>query len=88
MVEDVFDGGFVVKPGYEGFEAGTPDISAGIGLGAAVDYLTRAGVEEVHEYEMRLTRRLLEGLEKIEGIKIFGPGQDSSLARAAWSPLA
>ena len=81
MVEDVFEGGFVVKPGYEGFEAGTPDISAGIGLGAAVDYLTRAGVEEVHEYEMRLTRKLLEGLEKIDGIEIFGPGLDSPEAR-------
>ena len=62
MVEDVFEGGFVAKPGYEGFEAGTPDISAGIGLGAAVDYLNRAGVEEIHEYEMRLTGKLLEGL--------------------------
>ncbi|HEX7445284.1 MAG TPA: cysteine desulfurase [Methanothrix sp.] len=81
MVEDVFESGFVVKPGYEGFEAGTPDISAGIGLGAAVDYLNRAGVEEVHEYEMRLTRKLLEGLQSIDGIEIFGPGQDSSEAR-------
>ncbi len=81
MVEDVFDGGYVVKQGYEGFEAGTPDISAGIGLGAAVDYLTRAGVEEIHEHEMRLTRKLLEGLEKIAGIEIFGPGPDSPEAR-------
>ena len=48
MVEDVFDGKYVIKKGYEGFEAGTPDISAGIGLGAAVDYLNRAGVEEIH----------------------------------------
>ena len=82
MVEDVFDGGFVVKSGYEGFEAGTPDISAGIGLGAAVDYLTRAGVKEVHEYEMQLTRKLLEGLQNIAGIEIFGPGLDSSEARS------
>jgi len=81
MVEDVSDGGFVARPGYEGFEAGTPDISAGIGLGAAVDYLNRAGVEKIHEYEIRLTRRLLEGLEKIEGIEIYGPGRDSSEAR-------
>ncbi len=81
MVEDVFDDEYEIKQGYEGFEAGTPDISAGIGLGAAVDYLTRAGVEEIHEHEMRLTRKLLVGLEKIAGIEIFGPGRDSSEAR-------
>jgi cysteine desulfurase/selenocysteine lyase len=81
MVEDVYEGGYDIKKGYEGFEAGTPDISACIGLGAAVDYLTRAGVEEVHEYEMRLTRKLLEGLEKIAGIKIFGPGLDGQESR-------
>ena len=81
MVEDVFDGEYEIKQGYEGFEAGTPDISAGIGLGAAVDYLTRAGVEEIHKHEMRLTRKLLEGLEKIAGIRIFGPGLDCSEMR-------
>jgi cysteine desulfurase / selenocysteine lyase len=81
MVEDVSDGCYVAKQGYEGFEAGTPDISSGIGLGAAVDYLTRAGVEEIHKHEMRLTRKLLEGLEKIAGIEVFGPGRDSSEAR-------
>jgi cysteine desulfurase/selenocysteine lyase len=81
MVEDVFEGKYVIKKGYEGFEAGTPDISAGIGLGAAVDYLTRAGVEEIHAQEMRLTRKLLEGLHNIAGIEIYGPGPDSSQAR-------
>ncbi|HWQ09834.1 MAG TPA: cysteine desulfurase, partial [Holophaga sp.] len=43
MVEDVSPGGFTIKKGYEGFEAGTPDISGGIGLGAAVDYLEMVG---------------------------------------------
>ena len=62
MVEDVYDGSYDIKKGYEGFEAGTPDISAGIGLGAAVDYLNRVGVEEIHNHEKRLTRKLLEGL--------------------------
>jgi cysteine desulfurase/selenocysteine lyase len=81
MVEDVFDGKYVIKKGYEGFEAGTPDISAGIGLGAAVDYLTRTGIEEIHAQEMRLTRKLLDGLQKIEGIQIIGPGPDGSEAR-------
>jgi cysteine desulfurase/selenocysteine lyase len=81
MVEDVLDDGFTIKKGYEGYEAGTPDISAGIGLGAAVDYLVRIGIDKVHHHEMRLTRRLLEGLEDIKGLQIYGPGAHSPEAR-------
>ncbi len=35
MVQDVGEDGYEIKKGYEGYEAGTPDISAGIGLGAS-----------------------------------------------------
>ena len=73
MVQDVGDDGYEIKKGYEGFEAGTPDISAGIGLGAAVDYLTRVGVEAIHHHEQRLTAKLLEGLQEIEGVEVYGP---------------
>ena len=78
MVQDVGDDGYEIKKGYEGFEAGTPDISAGIGLGAAVDYLTRVGVEEIHHHEQRLTAKLLEGLQEIEGVEVYGPSPGSS----------
>jgi cysteine desulfurase/selenocysteine lyase len=73
MVEDVGDHGYDIKQGYEGFEAGTPDISGGIGLGAAVDYLRDVGVEEIHRHESKLTRRLLQGLQSIKGVDIIGP---------------
>jgi cysteine desulfurase/selenocysteine lyase len=73
MVQDVSLEGYDIKKGYEGYEAGTPDISAGIGLGAAVDYLERAGMEEVHNHEQKLTARLLAGLAEIRGVEVFGP---------------
>lgn len=77
MVQDVGDLGdefsYEIKPGYEGYEAGTPDISAGIGLGSAVDYLARIGVDEIHQHEQRLTSRLLDGLEGIKGVEVYGP---------------
>jgi cysteine desulfurase/selenocysteine lyase len=73
MVEDVGDHGYDIKQGYEGFEAGTPDISGGIGLGAAVDYLKDVGVEEIHRHESKLTRRLLQGMQSIKGVDIIGP---------------
>ena len=74
MVQDVGECGYDIKKGYEGYEAGTPDISAGIGLGAAVDYLTRMGVEDIHHHEQRLTEMLLKGLQEIDGVVVHGPG--------------
>jgi cysteine desulfurase / selenocysteine lyase len=86
MVQDVGDcdgngesyDDYEIKKGYEGYEAGTPDISAGIGLGGAVDYLTHVGLEEIHNHEKRLTAKLLEGLQEINGVKIYGPGAHQS----------
>ncbi len=74
MVADVGEDGYDIKKGYEGFEAGTPDIPAGIGLCAALDYLTRVGVENIHHHEQSLTEKLLEGLAEIEGVVVYGPG--------------
>jgi len=73
MVEDVSAEGFESKKGYEGFEAGTPHISGGIGLGRAVDYLVEVGMEEVKAHEARLAGRLLDGLQEIDGLEVNGP---------------
>jgi cysteine desulfurase/selenocysteine lyase len=73
MVADVGEDKYDIKKGYEGFEAGTPDISAGIGLGAAVDYLARVGIENIHLHEQSLTKKLLNGLAEIEGVTVYGP---------------
>ena len=74
MVEDVEGCDFSIKAGYEGFEAGTPNISGGIGLGTALDYLGKVGVEEIQSHERRLTERLLGGLAELKGVEIIGPG--------------
>jgi len=81
MVADVEGSDFIIKAGYEGFEAGTPNISGGIGLGAALDYLGKAGVEEIQGHERRLTERLLLGLAKIKGVEIIGPQPHSPAER-------
>ena len=55
------------------FEAGTPNIEAGIVLGTAIDYLNEIGFDNIakHEHELLVyaTAKLLE----IQGLKIFGP---------------
>lgn len=78
MVADVDEDGYDIKKGYEGFEAGTPDIPAGIGLGAAVDYLTGVGIVDIHHHEQKLTTKLLKGLHEIEGVTVYGPSFNSN----------
>lgn len=55
------------------FEAGTPAIAEAIGLGAAVDYLSELGMENVHAAENSLVSYAMEQLQDIEGLKMLGP---------------
>jgi cysteine desulfurase / selenocysteine lyase len=55
------------------FEAGTSPIAEGVGLGAAVDYLSAIGMESVRAHERDLTAYALERLPEVEGITLFGP---------------
>src|SRR5215208_3016199 len=55
------------------FEAGTSPIAEGVGLGAAVDYLSELGMENVRAHEKDLTAYALERLPEVEGIRLFGP---------------
>lgn len=55
------------------FEAGTPNIAGGIGLGAAVDYLSAIGMDEIHAYEQSLVDYVMPKLKAIEGVTVYGP---------------
>lgn len=55
------------------FEAGTPSIAEAIGLGAAVDYLSDLGMEDVHKHEQFIVNYALEALSEIPGIHLLGP---------------
>lgn len=55
------------------FEAGTPNISGAIALGAAIDYLTEVGLEHIHQHEQELIAYLLPRLQEIEGVTVYGP---------------
>lgn len=54
------------------FEAGTPPIAEVFGLGAAIEYLERIGLDNIQAYEHRLTRYALRRLEEVPGIRIHG----------------
>jgi cysteine desulfurase / selenocysteine lyase len=56
------------------FEAGTPAIAEAIGFGAAVDYLTQIGMDEIEKHEKKITGYALEKLSLIQDLEILGPG--------------
>jgi cysteine desulfurase / selenocysteine lyase len=55
------------------FEAGTPAIAEAVGLGAAVDYLSSTGMNEIAQHEHDLTAYAMERLEEVPEVWIFGP---------------
>ncbi|NDA40306.1 MAG: cysteine desulfurase [Actinobacteria bacterium] len=55
------------------FEAGVPNMAQAVGLGAAVDYLNKIGLDRIHAHEVELTRKALEGLQTINGLSVIGP---------------
>jgi cysteine desulfurase/selenocysteine lyase len=66
------------------FEAGTPMIAEAAGLGAAVDYLTGLGIDQVRAHEERLTGIFLDALSDIDGITVYGP-RDAAIRGGAIS---
>ena len=55
------------------FEAGTQNIAGAVGLGAAIDYLTAIGMDQVEAHERVLVQTVLPQLLAIEGLTVYGP---------------
>ncbi|MEV7429188.1 cysteine desulfurase [Nocardioides sp. NPDC092400] len=55
------------------FEAGTPPIVEAVGLGAALEYLSAVGMENIHRHEQAITAYALDGLATIPGLRVLGP---------------
>ncbi len=55
------------------FEAGTPNISGAVGLGAAIDYLEGIGRDHIAEHDQGLTAYALERFGQLSGVRVLGP---------------
>lgn len=60
------------------FEAGTPNIIGGIGLGKAIEWLTQFNLKEIEAYEHELLAYATEAVLSIEGAKIYGTANNKS----------
>ncbi|MGB7068830.1 MAG: cysteine desulfurase [Pyrinomonadaceae bacterium] len=72
MIRTVSFEGTTFAPVPEKFEAGTPAIAAGIGLGAAIDYINSIDFEAAAKYEHELLEYATERLSDIPDVKIIG----------------
>lgn len=61
------------------FEGGTPIIAGAIGLGAAIDFLTAIGMDEIEAHEHELAQYALERLSAVDGLDIYGPKERAGL---------
>ncbi len=55
------------------YEAGNLNVPGLVGLAAAVDFLRERGVASLEQHHQQLAARLIEGLENISGVRIYGP---------------
>ncbi|MDO5511100.1 cysteine desulfurase [Corynebacterium sp.] len=73
MIEVVTMEGSTYAPAPQRFEAGTQMTSQVVGLGAAVEFLTELGMDNVHAHEQELTAYALERMQTVPGLRIVGP---------------
>lgn len=72
MITTVTLDDYALMPAPQGEEAGTPNIAGVIGLGAAIDYITKIGFTEIESHEKKLVKLLLDALTKVNA-DIYGP---------------
>jgi cysteine desulfurase/selenocysteine lyase len=76
MIKRVYLRSFAPNELPHKFEAGTPAITEAVGLGAAVEYLSTVGMQEIARYEHELVSYAMPRLDEIPGVQIFGPGPE------------
>ncbi|WGS88203.1 family 2A encapsulin nanocompartment cargo protein cysteine desulfurase [Methylomonas sp. UP202] len=78
MIEDVTFEKTVYQPAPAKFEAGTGNIADAVGLGAALEYLSRIGIENVARYEHELLEYGMHILRGIPGVRLIGTAPDKT----------
>jgi cysteine desulfurase / selenocysteine lyase len=72
MIRDVTFASTIYQEAPLKFEAGTPDIAGAVGLGAAIDYLTRVGMGPIAAYEHTLLEYATGRLSEVPGLRLIG----------------
>ena len=73
MIENVTMLDATWAPAPRKFEPGVPNMAQIVGLGVALNYLTKIGMQEIHNHENTITEYAISKLQEIEELKIIGP---------------
>ena len=60
------------------FEAGTPDIAGAIGLGAAIEYVTKIGIDNIKDHENSLLEYATQQIAQVPGLRIIGTAKEKT----------
>ena len=74
-----YDNSYELKSVPTRFEAGTPPIAEVIGLGETIKYLEKIGMDNIHNYEVKLKKYFLEKVKDISNIIIYNKDSDSGI---------
>jgi len=72
-IKEVSLDGYSLGVSPDRFEAGTPNIAGAIGLGAAVIYLEKIGMNEIEKHEKELTKKMFDFIQSEKAINYYGP---------------
>jgi cysteine desulfurase/selenocysteine lyase len=75
-VDRVTAADYTLAEGFGRYEAGTPNIAGAIGLARAVEYLEALGMDTIRHHEQEISRRIIDGLNAIGNVEVFGPGPE------------
>jgi cysteine desulfurase/selenocysteine lyase len=78
MIADVTFERTVYQPAPARFEAGTGNIADAVGLGAAIDYVERIGIENIARYEHDLLAYATQGLKTVPGLRLIGTAAEKA----------
>ena len=78
MIDDVTFEKTTFQPAPARFEAGTGNIADAVGLGAALEYLTKIGIQNVARYEHELLVYGMEALKSIQGLRLIGTATEKA----------
>jgi cysteine desulfurase/selenocysteine lyase len=78
MIADVTFERTVFQPPPNRFEAGTGNIADAVGLGAAIDYVQRVGIENIARYEHDLLAYATSVLQPVPGVRLIGTAREKA----------
>ena len=78
MIEDVTFEKIIYQPAPARFEAGTGNIADAVGLGAALEYVSKIGIDNIARYEHELLLYAMDALRSISGLRLIGTAAEKT----------